>query len=205
MQPKETFEQRTGPGGHGEASWISSGHSVHEQIHYICESAPSSEHQREMAFLRHLMHYDDTDERHKLEEKLTRAERNERCARRAVGLMVVLTALAVVGLGYAALLLEDFPPNTSQFVTRLFCALGLASLVSLLAFVGFWLVSRGKLDDQREGCRRLATRIVESRLGKPPSVASPEIVRTRSPRRSVDAENSVKKSSPLPAEGAQSI
>jgi len=165
------------------------GHSVREQIHYICESTRPNQHQREMSFLRHLMLYSDPEQRRELEEELSLAERNERCSRRAMGLMVVLTALAVVGLGYAALLLEDFPPNTSQFLTRIFCALGLASLVSLLVFAGFWLVSRGELNEQRERCRRLVSKIVESRLGKPPSIASPEIARTRFPRRRVAAED----------------
>ena len=167
---------------------MDAGHSVREQIHYICESPRASEHQRELSFLRHLMRYDETGEHQELEERIARAQRNERCARRAMGLMVVLVALALVGLGYAALLLEDFPPNTSQFLTRIFCALGLASLVSLLVFAGFWLVSRGELIEQREACRRLVTRIVESRLGKPASVASAEIVRTRSPRSRATAE-----------------
>lgn len=187
MPPKETFEQRTEASGNGEYSWMAAGHSVREQIHYVCESTGTNGHQREMSFLRHLMLYDDTDECQQLEEKITRAQRNEQCARRAVWLMVVLIALAVVGLGYAALLLEGFPPNTSQFTTRMFCALGLASLVSLLAFVAFWLVSRGELNEQREKCRRLVTRIVESRLGRPVRVASPEVVKTRSPRRRVVA------------------
>ena len=146
---------------------MDAGHSVHEQIHYICESNRPNAHQREMSFLRHLMLYDDTGEHRELEERLERAERNERCARRAVWLMVVFMAISLAGLGYAALLLEDFPPNTSQFLTRIFCALGLASLVSLLAFVGFWLVSRGEMNEQREGCRRLVARIVAARLGKP--------------------------------------
>ena len=188
MTPKEIFEPRIETKGHGESSWMAGGHSVREQIHYICESARPNAHQREMLFLRHLMLYDDTEERRELEERLARAERNERCARRAMWLMVVLLAMAAVGLGYAALLLEDFPPNTSQFLTRIFCALGLASLVSFLAFVGFWLVSRGELNEHREGCRRLVTRIMESRLGKPASVASLEIVRTRSPRNRATAE-----------------
>jgi hypothetical protein len=168
---------------------MSAGHSVREQIHYICESTRSNGHEREMSFLRHLMLYDDTEECHQLEEKITQAQRNERCARRAVWLMIVLTALAVVGLGYAALLLEDFPPNTSQLTTRIFCALGLASLVSLLAFVAFWLVSRGELNEQREKCRRLVTRIVESRLGKPAAISSTDIVRKKSSRSSVVTEN----------------
>jgi hypothetical protein len=189
MRPKEIFEHRIETNGHGNSSWTDAGHSVREQIHYICESAQPSGHQREMSFLRHLMLYSDPEQRREMEEQLSRTERKERCARRAVWLMTVLIALALVGLGYAALLLEDFPPNTSQFLTRVFCALGLASLVSLLAFGAFWLVSRGELNERREECRRLITRIMESRLGKPATVSLGEIVRTRSPRSRVAAED----------------
>jgi hypothetical protein len=189
MTAKETFDQRTETGGREESSWTDAGHSVREQIHYICESTRSNGHKRELSFLRHLMLYDATEERLELEQKINRAERNERCARRAVGLMAVLTGLAVAGLGYSAILLEDFPQNTNQLLIRIFCALGLASLISLLAFVAFWLVARGELDEQREGCRRLVTRTVESRLGKPATVSLLEIVRTRSPRSRVAVED----------------
>jgi hypothetical protein len=179
MPSKETFEPKTEL-QQQEKAWIDARPSVREQIHYIDESASMNEHQREMSFLRHLMIYDETTERHELEETVTQAQGHERCARRAAWLMVLLTAVAVAGLAYSALLLEDFPPNSSQFVVRIFCALALASVVSLLVFVGFWIVSRGKLNDQRDKCRRLVTRIVESRLGKPAVVSSPELVRTRS-------------------------
>jgi hypothetical protein len=66
----------------------------------------------------------------------------------------------------------------------------LASLVSLLAFAGFWIISRGKLDEQRDACRRLAMRIVESRLGKPAKDSATEIVRARSLRKAVATEKS---------------
>lgn len=171
---------------------------MREQIHYIGEAARLSDHQREMSFLRHLMLYLGTDECHALEEKIDQAQRHERSARRAVCLMAILTAGAIVGLGYSAILLEDFPQNKTPFLIRIFCALGLASLVSLLAFVAFWIASRGELDTQRERCRRLVTRIVESRLGKPAPAAAPEMGRTDSTRRpaisedrnSADKENS---------------
>ena len=120
-----------------------------------------------MSFLRNLMLYDSTDESHKLEEQVARAERDERCFRRAMFLMLVVTGFAIAGIGYSAILLEDFPQNKAQLILRVFCALGLASLVSLLTFVAFWRVARGSLNAQRDRCRRLVTRIVESRLGKP--------------------------------------
>jgi hypothetical protein len=133
-----------------------------------------TEHQKETAFLRQCLLYDDTPERHELEGSLTQLQRDERCVRRASWLMVVLAALAAIGLGYAAVLSSDYPDNTSrfmtQFITKLFGALGLASVISLVAFVGFWFVHRKQVDRRREECRRLATRVIESRLGKPSTV-----------------------------------
>jgi hypothetical protein len=126
-----------------------------------------------MKLLRSLMHYDTTEERHEHEAKLERAEQSERCVRRAMFLMAVLAGLALAGLGYSAILLEDFPQNQSQLVLRVFCAIGLAAVVSFLTFVAFWRIARGTLNDERDGCRRLVTKIVESRLGKP----SPSAVR----------------------------
>ena len=189
MPPKQTLEPGTDHSEHHASSWMDAGHSVREQVHYICETARLSGHQREMSFLRHLMCYDDSSERDELEKKICEAQSKERSARRAVWLMAVLTALAIVGLGYSAILSEDFPQNKTQLVMRNFFALGLASLVSLVAFAGFWLVCLGGLNEQRERCRRFVTRVVESRLGKPATRSWPRIARANVPRSGVAAED----------------
>jgi len=136
-----------------------------------------SDHQRETAFLRQCIHYDDTAERHNLDERLTQAQRDERCVRCAVWLMALLTALAMAGLCYAAVFLADFPQNKSYLTIKVLGALGLASLISLLAFVGFWVVHRRELDHRREECRRLATKLFESRFGKPYTKPLPAVVK----------------------------
>jgi hypothetical protein len=79
----------------------------------------------------------------------------------------MLTALVVAGLGYGTVLVENFPYNVPQFVVNLIYALGLASLISFMAFVGLWMVYRLKLDQRREECRQMVARLLESRLGKP--------------------------------------
>ena len=126
-----------------------------------------SEHQRETAFLRQCILYDESARRQELEEGITQIQRDARCVRRAVWLMAVLMLLAMVGLGYAAVFLNNFPYNTSQHIINIICALGVGSLISLLAFVGLGMVYRKKLDQRREECRQLVTRLLESRLGKP--------------------------------------
>ena len=134
-----------------------------------------SEH-RETAFLRQCILYDESAERHQLEAKIIQAERDERCVRRAVWLMALFAALAMAGLGYGVVFLENPPQNMSQFITpfiiRLLCALGVGSLVCMLAFMGLGAVYRNELELRREECRRLATKLLESRLGKPRTAPS---------------------------------
>jgi len=71
--------------------------------------------------------------------------------------------------------------NMSQFVTqsisKVFCALGLGSLICLVSFLGPGVAYRKDLDRRREECRRLAAKFLESRLGKPRALGgnAPEI------------------------------
>ena len=139
-----------------------------------------NEHQKQTAFLTQCIRYDDTIEHHKLEEKITELQRDEICVRRAVWLMALFAALAMAGLCYAAVFLADYPLNLSQFTAQLFikvlCALGVGSLICLLAFLGLGTIYRKELDRRREECRRLTTRLLESRLGKSRSILSPDVL-----------------------------
>jgi hypothetical protein len=125
-----------------------------------------SEHQRETAFLWHCLRYEDSAEHQALDERITQIQRDERCVRRAVWLMALLTALVVAGLCYAAVLVDNFPYNTPQLIVNIICALGLASMICMVVFVGLRMVYRMKLDQRREECRQLVTKFLESRLGK---------------------------------------
>jgi uncharacterized membrane protein len=137
--------------------------------------------QRETAFLRQVILYDDTPERRELEKRITQLECEAWCVRRAIWLMAVLSALAMAGVCYCAIFLVDFPKNMTLFGTRFmvkaFFALGLGSLISLLAFVVLAMIYRKELDQRREECRRLVARLLESRLGKPCTTPLPGIVK----------------------------
>jgi hypothetical protein len=102
-----------------------------------------------------------------LEERIAQVQRNDRCVRRAVWFMTLLTALSGAGLAYGAVLQENFPYGKSWFVIKVLCELGLASLICLVAFAGLWMVYRKELNRLRGQCRRLAATLLESRLGKP--------------------------------------
>ena len=127
-----------------------------------------SEYQRETAFLRQVIAFDDTDERRHLEQRIKQLKRDERCVQRAALLMALLAALGVAALGYDAVFEDNFGYGTSQLVIKLVCELGLASLISLVAMAGLLVVYRFKLCRLREECRRLVTNLLESRLGKAP-------------------------------------
>ena len=97
-----------------------------------------SEHQKETAFLRRCILYEEGNEGRQLDERIAQIQRDERSLIRATWLMSLLATLAATGFGYIVFLLEDLPNHMSlfaaQFITKTVCALGIGSLNSLLAF-----------------------------------------------------------------------
>jgi hypothetical protein len=139
-----------------------------------------NDHQRQTAFLRQCLLYDDTEERHRLEERITQLQRDELSVRRAVWLMALLAAMAMTGLGYAAVFMAEYPLNVPQLTTRFaikaLCVLGATSLFCLFGFLILGVVFRKELDQRREDCRRLALEVLESRLGQPrPACPAPRL------------------------------
>jgi hypothetical protein len=125
------------------------------------------DHHQHTEFLKHCLRYDESARCRELAQDISRIQRDERCVQRAAWLMAVLTALAVAGLAYPALLLENFRYGAPQLIVTLVGALGLGSLVSLVAFAGLGLSYRKRLDQRREECRQRVAKLLESRLGKP--------------------------------------
>jgi len=126
-----------------------------------------SEHPTETGFQTHSIVFDDADPRRKLEERIAQVQRDEGCVQRAASLMALFVVLGAVGFGYGAVLEQNFPYGQSSFVIKLICELGLAALISLVAFVGLLLSYRNKLNLLREECRGLVTKLLESHLGQP--------------------------------------
>ena len=132
-----------------------------------------NDHQRQTEFLRKCILYDGSKASHTLAEKTKQLQHNERCVGRAVWLMVHMGALALAGLAYLAIFTEDFPQNIhgfmTRFITRIFCVMGLSSLICVTVFLGLQVFYRKELAHRREDCRRLATNLLESRLARPPA------------------------------------
>jgi putative copper export protein len=111
------------------------------------------------------IHQDSSGELHRGEEQITQAERQERCLRRAVWLMALVTALAAAGLGYSFILLYELPPYQTRIINHLLTVVGLAALISFLAFGAFWILCRHRLAARREEVRRLVMKLLAERSG----------------------------------------
>ena len=128
-----------------------------------------SERERETEFLRWIIRHDRTAESHAVGEEIDRLQGQVRVLRRAVVWIAGLAALAGIGLVYAAILSCDYPEDmwrfSRQFSVKIPCALGLASLVCLLCFMGLGVVYRQQLNVQRQKARRLGERLLTSQTG----------------------------------------
>ena len=120
-----------------------------------------SEYQKETAFLRQCLFHVECAECDELAERISEIQRDANCVRRAVWLMVVITMLALVSLGYAAVLAEYLPDVfSSGLVLNIICAAGVGSLIALICFMNLGMVYRRKLNQRREHCRQLISRFM---------------------------------------------
>jgi len=142
--------------------------------------------QRQTEFLRQCLLYDDCNESHALVERMRQLQRNECCIGRGVWLMILVGSLALAGLAYLAIFMEDFPQNIPGFITRVitqfFCVVALSSLICVPAFLGLGLIYRKELAQVREECRRRAAKLLESRLAKPRTTPQPQVVKQQGHR-----------------------
>jgi hypothetical protein len=135
-----------------------------------------TEYRRQVAFLKTLLSLSETDEHRQLQERLAQAEKNEHCLLCACRLVGMLGALGLMGLGYSAVLLPEFFHNSPHLLVQFFSALGLGSAMCLVVFLGLWLYYRGAANRIHDECRRIVTRMLESRLRLPEHAFFPTIV-----------------------------
>src|SRR5438445_12102381 len=105
-----------------------------------------NDHQRQTEFLRQCLLYDDSKESQLLAGKIRQLQHNERCVGRGVCLLVLMGLLGLAGLAYLAIFLEEFPQNMpgfmTRFITKVFCVMGVSSLICVPAFLGLQAVYR---------------------------------------------------------------
>lgn len=136
-----------------------------------------NEHQKETTFLSHIIRYDDSDEGRKLQQSIAQVQRDQCCVQRVASVMALFPALALAGVAYEIVLQNNFPYDGPHRGLRLLCEVGLASLISLMAFAGLLMGYRVKLKRLRDQCRRLVTHVLESRLGTPHPTPPPRVHR----------------------------
>ena len=123
-----------------------------------------SERQKAIKFLKALIQCDNSEHCHELRERVKRAERDEKCIRSALFLVAVLGLLSLSGIGYSAVLVHEFARFSSHISTKIFCALGLASLICIGVFLGVWLHHRAATNRVYDECRRFIHAFMESRF-----------------------------------------
>src|SRR5437763_1090689 len=101
-----------------------------------------SEREKQTRFLKELIRSEDREELKELQARIAQAERDERCVRSAVWLMLILALISGACLGYSAVFVREFFENTTPLVVKLFTALVMASAMCLIGFVAFWLWAR---------------------------------------------------------------
>jgi hypothetical protein len=149
------------------------GESGTEQAIFVGVLAKITERERQAQFLESLLK-DGTGEATRLKERILQAQRDEHCIRRALILMVLVGIFSIVGLGYSAVLLPHFFDNATPLLVKIFCALGLGSLICMLIFGACWLWYRKASNVINEACRdyivnELSNR--ETRLDVPTAVS----------------------------------
>jgi hypothetical protein len=112
-----------------------------------------SKRKQQTAFLKALVLHGTTEERALLQERMSRAERDEQCAWRALWLVTLLAVFSCCGICYSAVLLPQFFHNSSHLAVKIFCSLGLASLICAVAFLGCWFWCRAVLNRIQGECR----------------------------------------------------
>src|SRR5262245_24359675 len=111
-----------------------------------------TERERQAEFLKRLLK-DETEECKRLKARLTQAQHDEHCIRRALILMVLVAVFSLMGLGYCAVLLPAFFDNATPLLVKVFCALGLGSLICMCIFGSCWLWYRKASNQINEDCR----------------------------------------------------
>ena len=122
------------------------------------------EHETQAAFLKALIAYEEGEASRQLQDSLAKADRERKCIRHALFLMVTLFILSLAGLSYCALLLPRIFSNPTHFVTKSLSFLGLASLICQLEFFGCLLWHRSAVDRLHKECRRRVLLLVESQI-----------------------------------------
>ena len=114
-----------------------------------------SEREKQIQFLKALMGHETSGECHQIQEKIHRAECEQRALRRIIFLVAVLTLLSLAGLSYATLFGPEASQERPQLLVKLSSSLALASFICVIGFTAYWLWRRKLLNGIYNESRKL--------------------------------------------------
>ena len=121
-----------------------------------------SERRKQSDFLKSLLRYMSEEQQRALDQRFAKAEREEKCVRRALFLVTLVALFALCGAGYSAVFLPGFIREPWNPVTRQFCALGLCAGICIVAFLAFRAWQRSVTSSLHEECRRQVRALMEN-------------------------------------------
>ena len=121
-----------------------------------------SEYERETAFLRHIIHFDTTNQCRELDEKIADVQHDGQCVLRAVWLLALFAGLGLAGIAYVEALEPGVSEDDFRSMIKVLCVIELASLISLSAFIAYLLSCRTRLNEAREECRQVVMKLLEA-------------------------------------------
>src|SRR5688500_424081 len=132
-----------------------------------------TESQKQVAFLKVLTLYSDTEQARVWRQRLTEAEHNAQSIRRALTLITWLCVLSTSLLFFEAVMEPELLDGVSRVLTTVMGAVGLASLASLIAFSCIWVYFHEATKRSCDQCRNfiLATLDVFHRADQDTSLA----------------------------------
>lgn len=123
-----------------------------------------SERKKQTEFLKGLLGFAGSSARQELHERIIKAEHDEKCVRSALILVGLVGLFSVSGLGYSAVLLPEFFDSSTPLLVKLFCALGLGSVICIMVFLGCWLWYRSIANRLHDECRQRVMESLEKRM-----------------------------------------
>lgn len=99
-----------------------------------------------------------------LQARMAEAEHNEKCVWYAFILVALIGGFSICGVGYSAVLHPEFFDSSMPTLVKLFCAVGLGSVICMIVFLACWLWYRAISNRIYDECRQLVMDLLQERL-----------------------------------------
>jgi hypothetical protein len=127
-----------------------------------------TERDRQTEFLMRLLVMAEPTANSDLQTRIGQAQHDEKCVRFAFTFVALIGGFALAGLGYCAVLHPEFFDSSAPTLVKLFCAVGLGSLICMIVFLCCWLWYRHTSNRLYEECRQVVMDAIQARLKAQP-------------------------------------